>query len=102
MYKRIEKIVEAHFRLEENQLRNIGNMTRNVTDARSFTWYILRYRFGYSARQLAAEYKVSRRSIFYGMSNVRNGLKHQPFYQTHYRQIMEKIKENCPDVSGQK
>lgn len=101
MYKKIEEIVEKHFNLDPDQLRNIGNMTRNVTDARSFTWYILRYRFGYSARTLAVEYKVSRRSIFYGMGNVRNGLKYQPFYQQHYRQIMEKVKENCPEMPGQ-
>lgn len=101
MYKVVEEIIERHFNLDPNQLRNLGNMTRNVTDARSFTWFVLRYHFGYSARTLAVEYGVSRRSIFYGMSNVRNGIKHQPFYQQHYRQIMEMLKENCPESSGQ-
>jgi len=85
MFSIIEQIIANHFGITHEEL--LVSQNRPASDARHFLWYILHCIMGFSGNAVAKTYSVSPRNVLYYSAMVRDGIKYQPFYATHFRQI---------------
>lgn len=90
MFSIIEQIIANHFGITHEEL--LTDNSRPASDARHFLWYILHAILGYSSNSIGKRYSVSGRNVLFYSSMVRDGIKHQPFYSTHFRRIQASLK----------
>lgn len=90
----------------KNDFYNFSKMYFNITDedvlgknrkeeisvARHIIWYVLHYNFGMSISELSKTFLRSKRSIFRGISRIKNGLG-QNYYRNIYEIFMESYKQ---------
>lgn len=88
----VEHIVACHFGLDDNCFRE-GSRLRIATDAKHFLVYILKDVYGYRPKDIANRYGFSRRNVYMSAQIVREGIRLQPFYSSHYHDIMELLQE---------
>lgn len=90
MFDIIEQIIANHFEISHETL--LDSQARPASDARHFLWYILHTVMGYSGRTVAKRYGVSPRNVLFYSALVRDGIRNQPFYSTHLREITRSLR----------
>lgn len=97
MESKIEKLcrfTSKYFNIEERDLYSEGRKS-NCVMARHVLWYYLHYEFGISARELSKEFMKDRRTIFLGISKIKNGVKRQRYYRDIYDSFVEEYNKKA-------
>lgn len=93
MFGEVEKIVGDYFEVSPEEIRG-KNRNMNCSDARHFVWHILHYILGYKVSFIAKVYGVTRRNVYYSITQIHEGIRMQPFYEYHYRNILKELKDS--------
>lgn len=90
MFNIIEQIIANHFGITHEGL--LTDRGRDASDARHFLWYILHCIMGYSGQSVARQYGTSARNVMHYSSLIKDGIRSQPFYAKHYRELRSVLK----------
>lgn len=90
MFSIIEQIIANHFGITQEEL--LRERTRPASDGRHFLWYVLHCVMGYRSKTVARAYHISPRNVLLYSAIVRDGIKNQPFYANHFRQIQADLR----------
>lgn len=97
MESKIEKLcrfASKYFNVEERDLYSEGRKS-NCVMARHVLWHYLHFELGFSAGDLSKEFLKDRRTIFLGISKIKNGIKRQRYYRDIYEKFVEEYKKKA-------
>lgn len=86
------KFASRYFDVEENEIYS-HSRTGNCVNAKHIIWYHLHVEDGMSVGKLAQEFFKTRRTIFMGISKIRNGIKTQRYYRDLYNNFITEYKK---------
>lgn len=97
MESKIEKLcrfASKYFNVDERELYSEGRKS-NCVMARHVLWYYLHCELGFSAGELSKEFLKDRRTIFLGISKIKNGIKRQRYYRDIYDSFVEEYNKKA-------
>lgn len=97
MKSKIEKLcrfASKYFNVEERDLYSNGKLS-NCVMARHVLWYYLHYECEVSVGTLSKEFLKERRSVFHGISKIKNGIKRQRYYRDIYESFVEEYNKKA-------
>lgn len=97
MESKIEKLcrfASKYFNVDERELYSDGRKS-NCVIARHVLWYYLHCELGFSAGELSKEFLKDRRTIFLGISKIKNGIKRQRYYRDIYDSFIEEYNKKA-------
>lgn len=98
-----ESLVCDIYGIDRCCLANNGHKRRcgAITECLHIIVYMLHYRAGKSAREIALRYSMSSRNAKYIASKIRHGVAYQPYYRNIIERIDSALEERtAPEDSG--
>lgn len=82
-----------HFGIKEEELYN-RDKRENCVLSRYVLWYYLHYNMNVSISKLSLKFKKDKRTVFYGISKIKNGIKSHKYYRDIYNNFLDEYKKN--------
>ena len=93
LFNHIEGVVARHFGIRPECFFGKCRL-RHETDAKHFLVFLLKDIYGYRQKDITTRYGYSKRNVFNSAQQIREGVKHQPFYSRHYMAIMRSLEQD--------